>query len=77
MHDALPLASVVPKQEIPSKVNWMLAPTTATAGVTETSLSEPTSVTGLPTITLVGLRFSVRKLVCCPGVQVITRPDWT
>ena len=28
--------------------------------------ARPTSVTGLPTITVVGLRFSVRKLVCCP-----------
>ncbi len=72
VHDALPLALVVPKQELPSSVICTLAPATGAAGVTEMSLSDATRVTGLPAITAVGLRLSVKELVCRPVDQVIT-----
>src|SRR5215469_907257 len=71
-HEALPLAFVLPKHELPSSIICTLAPTTGTAGVTETSLSEAVRVTGLPAITVVGLRFRVRKLVCRPDAHVTT-----
>jgi hypothetical protein len=70
LQETLPLASVVPKQELPSREIWMLAPATATAGVTEMSLREAISVADFPAVALVGLRLSVRKDVCCPAVQV-------
>ena len=72
VHEALPLALVVAKQELPSSVNWTLAPLTGWAGVTETSLNDPTTVTGLPLRVLPGLRLRLRKLVWGPEVQVIT-----
>ena len=74
VQEALPLASVVPKHELPSNVILTLAPATGDWGITESSLREATRVTGLPTIAAVGPRLSDRKLVCCPAVQVIT--DW-
>ena len=72
VQDALPLASVVPKQELPSRENWTLAPVTGAGGVTETSLSEPRSVTGFPTATVIGLRLRVRNDECVPVVQLTT-----
>jgi len=72
VQDALPFASVEPKQELPSNEICTLAPTTGAAGVAETSLSEAISVTGFPAFTVAGLRLSVRKLVCGPPVHVIT-----
>jgi hypothetical protein len=71
VHDALPLEFVVAVQELPSNVIVTLSPMTGAGGVDDTSLSEAINVTGLPAITVVGLRLNVRKVVCGPAVQVI------
>ncbi len=60
----------------PSNANLTLAPVTGAAGVTETSLSEPNSVTGLPTITVVGLRLRVQKARCVARGPGNYRVDW-
>src|SRR5579875_636422 len=72
LHDAMPLASVVPTHELPCNESCTLTPDTGTAGLTEMSLSAAVNVTALPAIAPAGLRLSVRKLVCLPTAQVIT-----
>jgi hypothetical protein len=70
LHEALPLMSVTPVQEFPSRVILSWTPRIAIVGLAEMSKSDAVSVLVLPTVPLLGLTLSVQKVACGPPTHV-------